>query len=62
MCTSVTKMLQIQNLKGMTPLISAVDHGNYEIFRFLIDLSVHIQRTNPSKPILAQTVDIKDAK
>ena len=41
----LVKMLQLQNLKGMTPLISTVDHGNYEIFRFIIDLTVHIQKS-----------------
>ena len=42
LCTKVVKMLQIQNNKGMTALISSVDHGNYEIFRFIVDLTVHI--------------------
>ena len=42
LCQKVFKMLQVQNLKGMSPLISSVDHGNYEIFRFIIDVSVHI--------------------
>lgn len=42
LCAKIAKMLQVQNLKGMTPLISSVDHGNYEIFRLIIDLSVHI--------------------
>ena len=38
----VIKMLQLQNSKGMTPLISSVDHGNYAIFRFIIELIVYI--------------------
>ena len=45
LCTKVVKMLQVQNNKGMTPLISSVDHGNYEIFRFIVDLTVHIQKS-----------------
>ena len=45
LCQKLVKMLQLQNLKGMTPLISSVDHGNYEIFRFIVDLMVHIQKS-----------------
>ena len=62
LCQKVIKMLQLQNLKGMTPLISSVDHGNYEIFRFIIDLTLHIQKTQPNTPLLARTVDVKDDK
>ena len=46
----------------MTPLISSVDHGNYDIFRFIVDLSVHIQKLQPNTPVLTKTIDIKDEK
>ena len=36
------KMLSSLNLRNMTPLISSVDHGNYEIFRFIVELCLHI--------------------
>ena len=58
----VVKMLSIQNLKGMTPLNQSVDNGNYEIFRFIIDLSVHIQKTQANSPVLDKTIDLKDEK
>ena len=62
LCQKLVKMLQIQNLKGMTPLISSVDHGNYEIFRFIVDLMVHIQKSQANTPILTRVIDIKDEK
>ena len=58
----VIKMLQMQNNKGMSPLISSVDHGNYEIFRFIIDVTVHIQKTQANQPILTKTIDLKDER
>lgn len=60
--SKVVKMLQIQNNKGMTPLVSSVDHGNYDIFRFLVNLSVHIQKTLPNHPVLSKTIDVKDER
>ena len=56
------KMLMLQNLRNMTPLISSVDHGNYEIFRFITELVVHIQKTMPSHPVLDNIIDVKDEK
>lgn len=55
-------MLSLQNQKGMTPLISSVDHGNYEIFRFIVELLVLIQKTQPKFPVLDNTIDVKDDK
>ena len=46
----------------MTPLISSVDHGNYEIFRFIVDLLVHIQKTHANSPVLTRVIDVKDEK
>ena len=46
----------------MTPLISSVDHGNYEIFRFIVDLLVHIQKTQANSPVLTRVIDVKDEK
>ena len=46
----------------MTPLISSVDHGNYEIFRFIVDLMVHIQKSQANTPILTRVIDVKDEK
>ena len=45
LCPKVAKMLQEQNSKGMTPLLSSIDHGNYEIFRFIVDMTVYLQKT-----------------
>ena len=56
------KMLSAQNLRNMTPLISSVDHGNYEIFRFIIELCIHVQKTMPSHPVLDDIIDVKDEK
>ena len=46
----------------MTPLISSVDHGNYEIFRLIIELCIHIQKTQPNHPLLDNIIDLKDEK
>jgi len=56
------KMLQSSNLRGMTALIQAVDHSNYDIFRFLIELCAHIQKTQPSNTVLTATINAKDDK
>lgn len=60
LCTKLAKMLQVQNSKGMTPLTASVEHGNYEIFRFIVDLSIHLQKTFVNHPVLSKTIDVKD--
>lgn len=59
-CTKATKLLKAVNLKGMTPLIQAVDHGFYESFRFLIELCVHLQKNNGRDPVLTSVINVKD--
>ena len=39
---SAVKMLKAVNSRGMTALIHAVDCGNYSVFRFLLEIYVHI--------------------
>jgi len=58
----LVKLLTLTNNKGFTPLATAVDHGNYEIFRFIFELYIHIQRTQARHPILSQIFSSKDAK
>jgi len=54
-------MLKSVNLRGMTPLIQSVEHGNYSVFRFLFEIYVHIQRTAGKKyPILSETFTVQD--
>ena len=56
------KMLSSLNLRNMTPLISSVDHGNYEIFRFIVELCLHIQKTMPNHRVFDNIIDVKDEK
>ena len=39
---SAVKMLKAVNTRGMTPLIHAVDCGNYPVFRFVLEVYVPI--------------------
>ena len=38
----IVKLLAMQNNKGLTPLLMAVEMANLEIFRFLFDIMVHL--------------------
>lgn len=41
----VVKLLVMQNNKGLTPLLMAVEMANWDMFRFLFDIMVHLQTT-----------------
>ena len=59
----IHKLLTCRNLRGMTPLISAVDHGNYDIFRMVFELYYHVQSSSGGKyPVLTEVIDMKDEK
>ena len=56
-CDKAAKLLQVTNLRNMNGLLSSVDQGNYDIFRFIIELSVHIQKTQATNPVLSLTIN-----
>jgi len=41
----IVKLFVMQNNKGLTPLLMAVEMANLEMFRFLFDIMVHLQST-----------------
>ncbi len=59
---ALMKLFILKTTKLSTPLMTAVDHGNFEIFKFLFDLMVHMQKTSGKCTVLTQTFDLKDIK
>lgn len=56
------KLLNVQNIKGMTPLLVAVDQGNFEIFRLLLELYYYhdqVCKTQTQK-VLPKIINMKD--
>ena len=56
------KLFMLKTTKLSTPLMTAVDQGNPEIFKFLFEIMVHMQKTSGKCSVLTQTFDVKDMK
>lgn len=56
------KLLQMQNNKGMTPLIATVDQPSVEMFKFLFELMNHLQKTQAKIQVLTDSIDLTDIK
>ncbi len=50
--TKIVKLLSMQNNKGQTPLLICVEMANFEMFKFLFDLMIHLQTTQGKCQIL----------
>ena len=48
----IVKLLSMQNNKGQTPLLMCVEMSNFEMFKFLFDLMIHLQTTQGKCQIL----------
>lgn len=48
----IVKLLAMQNNKGQTPLLMCVEMANFEMFKFLFDLMIHLQTTQGKCQIL----------
>jgi hypothetical protein len=46
----------------MTPLITAVDSQDREMFKFLFDVASHLQQTQGSTNALTSQIDLQDIK
>ena len=52
----------MQNNKGLTPLLMAVEMANLEMFRFLFEIMIHLQTTQGKCSILTDQIDLTDVK
>lgn len=41
----IVKLLTMQNNKGQTPLLMTVEIANLEMFKFLFEIMVHLQKS-----------------
>lgn len=53
------KLLSVQNNKGMTPLVMSIDEGNYQIFRFLLEIYHYNDQITKRDKILPKVISLK---
>jgi len=58
----LVKLMGLKTLKFQTPLMLAVEQGNNDIFKFLFELMVHLQKSSEKCKVLTQAFEIKDNK
>lgn len=56
----LVKLMALKTFKFHTPLMLAVK--NYDIFKFLFELMVHLQKSSKKCQVLTQAFDFKDVK